>query len=102
MIKILYKYIIKTFTSIFLFTVLAFALVVAISGLFDNISNGFYAKYKASFDLIILHLITNLPEWLMQGLPIATLLALLFSLGNLSKRNEITAMKAAGINVWRV
>jgi lipopolysaccharide export system permease protein len=72
------------------------------SGLFDNINNGFYAKYNASFDLIILHLITNLPEWLMQSLPIATLLALLFSLGNLSRRNEITAMKAAGINVWQV
>ncbi|MCA6070094.1 MAG: LptF/LptG family permease [Endomicrobium sp.] len=102
MIKILYKYIIKTFTNIFMLTVLAFSLVVAMSGLFDNISNNFYTKYKPSFDLIILHLITNLPEWLMQGLPIATLLALLFSLGNLSKRNEITAMKAAGINVWRV
>lgn len=100
MIKILHKYIIKTFTNIFLVTVLAFSLVVIISQLFNNLDD--YMQYKASFGLIILHLITNLPEWLMQGLPIATLLALLFSLGSLLRRNEITAMKVAGMNVWRI
>jgi lipopolysaccharide export system permease protein len=59
-------------------------------------------EYKASFYAIILHLISNLPEWIIQGLPIATLLALLFSLGSLSKNNEITAIKASGINLWNI
>jgi lipopolysaccharide export system permease protein len=59
-------------------------------------------KYDATFYLIILHLISNLPEWFMQGLPIATLLALSFFLSDLSKKNEITAIKSAGINMWRV
>jgi lipopolysaccharide export system permease protein len=45
---------------------------------------------------------SNLPKWLIQGLPIATLLALLFSLGELSKKNEITAIKSLGINMWRI
>jgi lipopolysaccharide export system permease protein len=57
-------------------------------------------EHRTSLHLIILHLISKLPEWLIQGLPIATLLALLFSFDNLSKRNEITAMKAAGVNIW--
>jgi lipopolysaccharide export system permease protein len=43
-----------------------------------------------------------MPLWLIQALPIAALLALLFSLGDLSKNNEITAIKAAGINIWRI
>jgi lipopolysaccharide export system permease protein len=59
-------------------------------------------EYKASFYTIILHLLSNLPEWLMQGLPIATLLALLFSLGNLSKNNEIITIKASGISLWNI
>jgi lipopolysaccharide export system permease protein len=59
-------------------------------------------EYKASFYTIILHLLSDLPEWLMQGLPIATLIALLFSLGNLSKNNEIIAIKASGINLWSI
>jgi lipopolysaccharide export system permease protein len=59
-------------------------------------------EYKASFYAIMLHLISNLPEWIIEGLPIATLLALLFSLGNLSKNNEISAIKASGINLWNI
>jgi lipopolysaccharide export system permease protein len=38
----------------------------------------------------------------MQALPIVTLLALLFSIGDLSKKNEITVMKAAGMNIWHI
>jgi lipopolysaccharide export system permease protein len=59
-------------------------------------------EYKTPFYLILLHLILNVPRWFMQALPIITLIALLFSLGDLSKKNEITAIKAAGINIWRI
>jgi lipopolysaccharide export system permease protein len=100
MIKILYKYIVKNFIKIFIFTTLAFSVVVIISQLLGKIN--FYMENKATFGIIIVHILTNAPEWLVQALPIATLLALLFSLGSLAKRNEITAMKAAGINMWRV
>jgi lipopolysaccharide export system permease protein len=70
------------------------------SGLFKGIN--FYMKYNATFYLIILHLILSFPELLMHGLPIATLLALSFYMSDLSKKNEITAIKAAGINMWRI
>ncbi|MDR3071808.1 MAG: LptF/LptG family permease [Endomicrobium sp.] len=100
MIKILYKYIIKIFAKIFLFTIAALSVVIITSELFTYMP--LYIEYKASFDAILLHLISNLPEWLVQGLPIATLLAVLFSIGNLSKKNEITAIKASGINTWRI
>jgi lipopolysaccharide export system permease protein len=39
---------------------------------------------------------------MIQVLPVATLLSVLFSLGELSKRNEITAIKAAGVNLWKI
>jgi lipopolysaccharide export system permease protein len=100
MIKILYKYIIKNFFKIFIFSTLAFSVVVIISQLLGKIK--FYMEHKATFGLILTHILTNAPEWLVQALPIATLLALLFSLGNLAKRSEITAMKAAGINMWNI
>jgi lipopolysaccharide export system permease protein len=98
--KILYKYIIKTFAKIFLFTTVAIALVGIISELFRQIS--LYISNKTPFCLILIHLLSNMPLWLMQALPIATLLALLFSLGDLSKNNEIMAIKSAGINIWRI
>ncbi|MDR1951983.1 MAG: LptF/LptG family permease [Elusimicrobiota bacterium] len=98
--KIIYLYISKKFLKIFIVTALAFGVVVLISELFRQIA--FYIEYDASFGLIIAHLLTKLPWWTIQVLPIATLLALLFSLGDLAKKNEITAIKAAGINLWKI
>ncbi|MDR2191725.1 MAG: LptF/LptG family permease, partial [Endomicrobium sp.] len=94
--KTLYRYIIKSFLKIFFFTALAFGFIALVSQLFGQIS--FYMEHKTPFFVICAHLFSNLPWWMIQVLPVATLLSLLFSLGELSKRNEITAMKAAGVN----
>jgi lipopolysaccharide export system permease protein len=42
------------------------------------------------------------PEFLVQVLPVALLLALLYTLTNHARFNEITAMRAAGISLWRI
>ena len=42
------------------------------------------------------------PEFLVMVLPITLLLALLYTLTNHSRHNEITAMRAAGISLWRI
>ncbi len=42
------------------------------------------------------------PEFIVTVLPIALLLALLYALTNHSRHNEITAMRAAGVSLWRV
>lgn len=42
------------------------------------------------------------PEFLVMVLPITLLLALLYTLTNLSRSNELTAMRAAGIGLGRI
>jgi len=42
------------------------------------------------------------PEFLVLVLPVALLLALLYTLTNLARYNELTAMRAAGISLWRI
>ncbi|MGA9449908.1 MAG: LptF/LptG family permease [Verrucomicrobiia bacterium] len=42
------------------------------------------------------------PEYLVTVLPISLLLALLYTLTHLARHNEITAMRAAGVNLWRL
>ncbi|HTX20482.1 MAG TPA: LptF/LptG family permease [Candidatus Aquilonibacter sp.] len=42
------------------------------------------------------------PQFLVTILPIALLLALLYTLTNHARHNEITAMRAAGVSLWRV
>ena len=42
------------------------------------------------------------PEQMVVVLPLALLLALLYSLGNHARHHEITAIRAAGISLWRL
>ena len=44
----------------------------------------------------------KLPEFAVLILPLALLLALLYALTNHARHQEITAMRAAGISLWRV
>ncbi len=44
----------------------------------------------------------NLPEFLVLLLPILLLLALLYALTQHAKANELTALRAAGISLWRL
>ena len=42
------------------------------------------------------------PGFLVLVLPVALLLAMLYTLTNLARHNEITAMRAAGLSLWRI
>ena len=46
--------------------------------------------------------IAKTPEFLVTILPVALLLALLYTLTNHARHNEITAMRAAGVSLWRI
>jgi lipopolysaccharide export system permease protein len=46
--------------------------------------------------------LVKMPEFLVLVLPIALLLALLYSLTNHARHNEITAIRAAGVSLWRL
>ena len=53
------------------------------------------------FDIIQYYLAMT-PEFIVTVLPIALLLALLYALTHHARHNEITAMRAAGMSLWRV
>lgn len=51
---------------------------------------------------IVEYYVVKSPEFLVEVLPIALLLALLYTLTNLSRHHEITAIRAAGVSLWRL
>ena len=51
---------------------------------------------------IIEYYLAMTPEFLVTILPIVLLLALLYTLTNHARHNEITAMRAAGVSLWRI
>lgn len=98
--KIIYWYIAKKFIKPLFFATFAFGFIVMISEFFREMS--FYMEQKTPFLIILKYLFLSLPWWIIDVFAVSVLLALLFSLGELAKRNEITAIKAAGVNTWRI
>ncbi|MDD5491379.1 MAG: LptF/LptG family permease [bacterium] len=98
--KIIDRYVLKQYGQAFFFALSCFALVVLISQFFDKIDT--FLNYKTPPYKIIIYLFYRLPFWLVQVMPIATLLATLFSLSNMLRHNELTAMKASGLSLYRL
>ena len=51
---------------------------------------------------IVEYYLASLPEFVVLVLPIALLLAMLYALTNHARHQEITAIRAAGVSLWRL
>lgn len=51
---------------------------------------------------VVRYYAVGMPELLNTILPVTLLLALLYTVTGLSKNNELTAMRSAGISLWRI
>ncbi len=97
--NILDRYLIRRYTFIAL---LIFASLVGISiivTIFDQIDN-MYRHHKA-LSLLLAFVWARIPEFIHFSLPVTALMAAVLTLGLFTKTNEITAMKACGISVYR-
>src|SRR5260221_10748408 len=88
-----------------LFTPLAFCLgallILCVSfNLFGEL--GELQEHKLHLLDVIEYCVAITPGFLVLVLPITLLLALLYTLTNHARHNEITAMRAAGISLWRI
>jgi len=61
-----------------------------------------FIKFKATFAQVAKYFLYSVPVMISMSLPMATLIATLLSLGNLSRHNEIIAMRASGISLARI
>ncbi len=50
---------------------------------------------------VLQYYIARLPELMVLVLPVALLLALLYALTNHARHHELTAIRAAGVGIWR-
>jgi lipopolysaccharide export system permease protein len=98
--RILTRYILNEFLKPFLLGAVAFASLLIISELFYQLHK--WIDLGTPFLVGAEYLLWRTPEWLVQTFPVAVLLATLFSLGGLARHNELTAMKASGISLYRI
>lgn len=97
--KILDKYILKQFIMTTLFGLITFMMIFVIIDLMENLDD--FLDNNVANEIIIQYYIAFLPEIVKLMTPVAVLLASLFTTGKLAANNELTAMKAGGMSIYR-
>lgn len=97
--NILDRYIGRKYLAVFGLLAAALVSISLIVTFFDQIDN-VYAHDKP-LGMFLVYLAFRIPEFLTYILPVAALTAALLTLGLLAKFNELTAMKACGVSVYR-
>ena len=98
--KILTKYLLKSLMLPLLYCLLGFTLIFIIDDLFDNFSDFLKSDIRPAEILTYYSLV--LPPVIVLILPPCLLLAMLYSLSNLTRHSEITAMRAGGVSIYRI
>ncbi len=72
-------------------------IVVDLLGTLDD-----FLEHHIPFAQVLRYYLMWFPEALVQIIPMSLLLGLLFCLSNLGRRNELLAMRAGGVSLWRL
>ncbi len=99
-IKKIDQYVLKQFFTILIMALLAFITIFIIVDLIENIDR--FIDNDVPGDIISKYYIYSIPWYINIALPMSVLLATVFSIGLMAKRNEWTAMKASGISLYRI
>ena len=99
-VRLLDRYVLQNFLQAYLYCIAAFISIWLIFDISDNIST--FLDDRISLGMVVNYYLTQVPQILVILLPISLLLALLFSLGRMSRTNEIVSMLTAGVSVPRL
>lgn len=98
--KLIDKYILRTFLAPFVYCLAAFVLIFIVFDLFDNLSD--FVSGNTPLPRVFRYYVTLVPTVLVFVTPISLLLGILYSLSSMTRNNELTAMRASGISLYRL
>jgi lipopolysaccharide export system permease protein len=99
-IKILDRYVIKEFVRYLLIFLLGVIFIFIIVNFFEQIDK--FVSKKASLEAIAKYYAYQIPYLTNLLLPVAELLAVFFAIGDMARRFELLAIKAAGVDMYRI
>jgi LPS export ABC transporter permease LptG len=99
-VRLLDRYVIRNFVQVYLYCIAGFISIWLIFDISDNIST--FIDEHISLFLAARYYATQVPQVFIILLPVSLLLALLFTLGRMSRANEIVSMLTAGVSLPRV
>ncbi|HEX8674723.1 MAG TPA: LptF/LptG family permease, partial [Longimicrobium sp.] len=98
--SILSRYVIRQFVGTFVGLVLGLPLLFIIGDVTDNIDK--YIDKGITGGRLLLSYVYFYPQFVLYGFPIAALVATVFTIGGMTRHQEITAAKAGGISFYRL
>jgi lipopolysaccharide export system permease protein len=98
--RLLDRYVTRNFLQAYIYCIAGFISIWLIFDVSDNIST--FIDQRVGLVLAIRYYVSQIPQILIILLPVSLLLALLFSLGRMSRANEIVSMLTAGVSVPRL
>jgi lipopolysaccharide export system permease protein len=98
--RIIDRYITRSIFSIFLSMVITFCFLYILIDIFSNMED--FIEKKVQISTILNYYASFLPIIVVNTSPIACLIATLFTYSQLNSNNEIIALRASGMDFWRL
>lgn len=98
--KLLDRYVVRQFLGTFFLLVLGIPLLFIIADITDNVDD--YLDRGIALGNLGLSYVFQFPQFMVYAFPIAALVATVFTVGGMTRHQEITAAKAGGVSFWRV
>tara|TARA_Y100000590_G_scaffold447470_1_gene582775 strand:- start:244 stop:1320 length:1077 start_codon:yes stop_codon:yes gene_type:complete len=100
MSKLLDIYIIKKFFINFLFIIISFTIIFLVVDIIDHLDK-FISRGITNNEMLNYYILT-IPWFISIALPMTLLMSTIITFISLQKNNELTALKASGISIWRI
>jgi len=98
--KIMDRYILREVVHSLVYCIMAFIFLYVIADLFTYIDE--MIRNRIIIETVLIYYGTFIPTIFVQIAPMAVLLATIYTLSNLKKSNELTAMRVSGVSLWRI
>ena len=94
------RYLSRQFLTLFLYGIALASVVVIVGDLMTTLER--YIRLKPGIKLIAMHFVFRTPPFVYQGLHLVMLMSTILLFVGLSRSNELTALKAGGVSLYRV
>src|ERR1700757_3528053 len=98
--RLLDQYVLRNFVQVYFYCIAGFTSIWLIFDVSDNISS--FIDNHIPLLLVVRYYATQIPQVFIILLPVALLLSLLFTLGRMSRANEIVSMLTSGVSLPRI
>jgi len=98
--KLIDRYLLRRLLTPLFWCLAAFSLVYVVYDLFDNLPD--FIEGRTPWPEVLKYYVFLMPSALIYIVPVSLLLATLYSLSSLTRHNELTAMRASGVSIYRL